>query len=122
MRPSMMKLFDKCKTKQFGLLLIIVGAFIPSILYPFTSITTSAALVKVGFAMKGVVYDPRLRDLEIVIVKGEWKKDSINSDGHYEGRLALPYRYTMAFGILLSFIGIGIVALYKNQRARGVSP
>jgi len=65
--------------------------------------------------MKGVSYDTSIQDLEIVVVKGEWKKDSKNDGGHYEGRLALPYRYTMAFGILLSFIGIGIVALYKNK-------
>lgn len=109
-----MKLIDKFKTKQFGVLFIIVGAFIPSILYPFTSITTSATIVKVAFAMKGVSYDTSLQDLEIVLVKGEWKKD--NGGYHYEGRLALPYRYTMAFGILLSFIGIGFVALYKNKR------
>src|SRR3972149_10578691 len=115
MRPSMMKLIDKFKTKQFGVLLIIVGAFIPSILYPFTSITTSATLAKVAFAMKGVSYDTSLQDLEIVLVKGEWKKDSKNGGGHYEGRLALPYRYTMAFGILLFFIGIGFVALCSNR-------
>ena len=110
-----MKLIDKFKTKQFGVLLIIVGAFIPSILYPFASMTESANLVAVYFATKGVSYDPSLRDLEIVLVKGEWKKDSKNK-GHFESRLALPYRYTMAFGILLFFIGIGFVALYKNKR------
>ena len=87
-----MKLIDKFKTKQFGVLLIIVGAFIPSILYPFTSITTSATLAKVAFAMKGVSYDTSLQDLEIVLVKGEWMKDSKNGGGHYEGRLALPYK------------------------------
>jgi len=112
----MMKLIDKFKTKQFGVLLIIVGAFIPSILYPFTSIATSATFAKVAFANKGVSYDTRLQDLEIVLVKGEWKKDSKNGGYDWEGRLALPYRYTMAFGILLSFIGIGFVALYKNRR------
>ena len=108
----MMKLIDKLKTKQFGVLLIIVGVFIPSILYPFTSITTSATLAKVAFAMKGVFYDTSLQDREIVFIKGDWKKDG----GHYEGRLAIPYKYTMAFGILISFIGIGFVAFYKNKR------
>ena len=98
-----MKLIDKFKTKQFGVLLIIVGVFIPSILYPFTSITTSATLAKVAFAMKGVSYDTSLQDLEIVLVKGEWKKDSKNGGGHYEGRLALPYKYTLT---LHKFLGI----------------
>jgi len=114
-----MKLIDKFKTKQFGVLLIIVGVFIPSILYPFTSITTSATLAKVAFAMKGVSYDTSLQDREIVLIKGEWKKDSKNGGGHYEGRLAIPYRYTLAFGILLAFIGIGIVVFHKDRKETG---
>ena len=111
-----MKLINKSKTKQFGILLIILGAFIPSILYPFSSLSSSATLAKVAFALKGVSYDTSLQDLEIVLVKGEWKKDNKNAGGHYEGRLAIPYRYTLAFGILLAFIGIGIVAFYKERR------
>jgi len=112
----MTKFIDMSKARQFGILLIIIGAFIPSILYPFTSLTGDAKVTKYVFATKGISYDTRLKDLEVVLLKGEWKKDSKNDGGHYEGRLALPYRYTMAFGILLSFIGIGFVALYKNKR------
>lgn len=107
----MMRLTDKLKTRQFGVWLVIVGAFIPSILYPFASVSTSATLLKVAFATKGVSYSTSLQDLEIVIVEGEWSKNEAAS-GHYEGRLAIPYRYTLAFGILLSFLGIGIVAFY----------
>jgi hypothetical protein len=110
-----MKLIDKFKTKQFGVLLIIVGAFIPSILYPFISLTREATVTEVAFAMKGVLYNTNLRDLEVVLVKGEWKDDK-KGVGHYEGRFAIPYRYTLAFGILLAFSGIGIVALYRNKR------
>ena len=112
-----MKFIDKLKIKQFGVLLIIVGVFIPSILYPFSSITTSATLAKIAFAMKGVFYDTSLQDREIVFIKGDWKKDGgKQGGGHYEGRLAIPYKYTMAFGILISFIGIGFVAFCKNKR------
>ena len=39
MRPMITKLIDMSKARQFGILLIIIGAFIPSILYPFTSLT-----------------------------------------------------------------------------------
>ena len=112
----MMKLIDKSKAKRFGILLIIIGAFIPSILYPFSSLSNSATILKVAFAMKGVSYDTSLQDLEIVLVKGEWKKDNKNAGGHYEGRLAIPYKYTLAFGILLAFIGIAIVAFHKDRR------
>ena len=111
-----MKLIDKSKTKQFGILLVIIGAFIPSILYPFSSLTRDAISVMGVFAMKGVSYDTSLKDLEIVLVKGEWEKDNKNGVGHFEGKLAIPYRYTLAFGILLVFIGIGFVAFYKDRR------
>ncbi len=110
----MIKLIDKFKTKQFGLLLIILGAFIPSIFYPFTSLTPAGLEAKVAFAMKGISYDTRLQELEVVLVKGEWKGE--RRGGYYEGRIAIPYRYPMALGILLAFIGIGIVAFYKNRR------
>jgi hypothetical protein len=110
-----MKIFDQFKTKRFGILLIIIGVFIPSILYPFTSITFSASLTKALFATKGVSWDTRIQDLEIVFIKGEWKEKDKDGGGYYEGRLALPYRYTVAFGILLCFFGIGFIAFYKNK-------
>jgi len=112
-----MKFIDKSKTKRLGVLLIIIGAFIPSILYPFTSLTRDADIMKMVFGLKGGSYDTSLQDLEIVLVRGEWKENNKNGGGHFEGRLALPYKYTMAFGILLSFIGIAFVAFYKNKRA-----
>lgn len=115
----MMKVIDKSKTKKLGILLIIIGAFIPSILYPFSSLTYSAFLTKVAFAKKGISYSTSLQDLEIVLIKGKWKKDNKKGGGHYEGRLAIPYRYPLAFGILLVFIGIGIVALNQNKKKTG---
>ncbi|MFC1651353.1 hypothetical protein ACFL2X_07260 [Candidatus Latescibacterota bacterium] len=111
----MMKLIRKRKAKHFGILLLIIGAFIPSILYPFTSLTTSATFVTATFASRGVSYNTSLKDLEIVLVKGEWKKDNIGSGSHYEGRFAIPYKYIISFGILLSFIGIGILALLQKN-------
>jgi len=114
----MMKLRRQFKTKIVGILLIIVGCFIPSILYPFSSITPKATLVKTLFAIKGVSYDTSLQDREIVFKKGQWKKDgSMIGGGHFEGRLALPFKYTMAFGVLLSFIGIGFVAFSKYAKS-----
>jgi len=120
-----MKLIEKFNLRQFGILLIIIGIFIPSILYPFTSSSKKSS---------------RLQDLEVVFVNGIWKAkqvfvreysglmtreereklpgyiDSKDGDGHYEGRIAFPYKYPMAFGILLTFIGIGFVALSKNNK------
>ena len=104
-----MKLIDKTKTKQFGILLIIIGTFIPLILYPFTSLTAEAMSLKVALLNERVLYDTNFRDLEVVLVKGAWKPPENNYKGYFEGRIAIPYRYTLAFGILLAFSGIGIV-------------
>lgn len=41
-------------------------------------------------------------------------EDSIDGDGHYKVSLALPYRYSLAVGIMFVFIGIGSIALSKN--------
>ena len=111
----MMRLFNKCKTKQFGVLLMIVGAFIPSILYPFTSLSKKAIFLTAISAVRGGSYDTNLQDLEIVFIKGEWNTHK-SKVGYFVGRFAFSYKYIMAFGILLFFIGIGIVAFCKNKR------
>ena len=49
-------------------------------------------------------------------MRGEPKKNSKNGGYDFEGRIALPYKYAMAFGILLFFIGIGFVSIFKNRR------
>lgn len=104
------------KIRKVGILLIIIGFFIPSILYPFTSVTIQSRLMQVAFANAHVYYDANhLRDLEVVLVEGVWKGSQ--SDGHFEGRYAVPYRYTIAFGITLVFIGISLFALYRKQKS-----
>lgn len=121
----MMKLIDKSKTKQFGVLLIIIGTFVPSILYPFTSLTHTAFLMEILFASRGVSSNTRLQDLEVVLVKGDSRLQGNQArenpylkirDDHCKSRFAIPYKYIVVFGILLAFIGIGIVAFYKNKR------
>ncbi len=78
------------KLKRLGILLIIIGVFIPLVAYPFTTLIT-----------KGMIRlaPTRPRYLEVVIVN-----------------IAIPYSYIMAFSITLAFIGIGIVALYQEKK------
>ena len=103
------------KIRKVGILLIIIGFFIPSISYPFTSVTRQARLMQVAFANSGIFYDANhLRDLEVVLVEGVYKGSQ--NDGHFEGRHAVPYRYTIAFSITLVFIGISFFALYRKQK------
>lgn len=107
------------KLKKLGIIVIIVGVFIPAILYPFTSLSSSAMLMQVLFATKGVVYQPGLKDLEVVLKNGNWIREG-DYIGHYEGRIAIPYRYTLALGITIAFLGIALVALTgkKNKKRR----
>ena len=98
------------KLKRIGIIFIVVGVFIPSVLYPFTSLTTDATLLQAAFGSRGVVYEPRLNDLGIVLKKGNWIKGG-NHQGHYEGRIAVAYHYTLAIGITIAFIGISMIAL-----------
>lgn len=115
----MLELMNKNKVKRFGVFLIIIGAFIPSILYPFLSLSYQASFAKVSLSMRGVSYDTSIRDFEISIVKGEWKEGNKNTRGHYEGRFAIPYKYIVSFGILLAFAGICIVAFHKDRMETG---
>ncbi len=107
------------KFKRIGIIAIIIGIFIPSVLYPFTSLTTSALLISGAFARNGVAYKPRLNDLEVVIKKGTWLVDK-NYQGHYEGRVAIPYPYAVAFGLTVVFLGIGLVVLAGQREAGSI--
>jgi len=106
--------------KRVGIALIIVGAFFPSVLYPFARPTTSASLMQIALATKGVRYEPRLNNLEIVIKKGEWEKTGKNT-GHFEGRIAVPYHYTVAAGVTAAFIGVCLMALTGKSKKRETS-
>jgi hypothetical protein len=110
-----MEHISNSKVKRFGILLIFIGAFIPSILYPFTSLSNSATLAKVAIALKGGSYETSMQDLEVVFMKGTWIENRKDVKGHYEGRLAIPYKYALALGILLAFMGIGIIVFHKEK-------
>ncbi|OGL45267.1 MAG: hypothetical protein A2W05_03955 [Candidatus Schekmanbacteria bacterium RBG_16_38_10] len=60
------------KLKRIGIIFIIIGAFIPSVLYPFASLTTSATLMQIFLGSKGAVYQPRLADMLATLFKGMW--------------------------------------------------
>lgn len=94
-----MSLIDKFKTKQFGMILILAGVFIPLMLYPFTTETTDALLMRYAYAKSRLPYDGTgMSGLNIVFFK-----------------IAIPYKYPVAFGIFLIFIGGCFVVLFKNK-------
>ena len=112
-----MRFVDKFNLRKFGIILVLWGAFIPPILYPFTSLTPLALLAKGLLAQRGVIYKTTISDLEILIKEGKPKlapKENLYYfAGEYDDRLAIPYKYPFAFGIVLFFIGI---TLNTNRR------
>lgn len=101
--------------KAIGIILTLLGLFIPSILYPFTTLTSSADVMRMAFASKGVQYSITIEDLEVVFREGEYREYK-KSGGRWEGRFALPYRYTLAFGIVICFAGMGILAFSRQKK------
>jgi hypothetical protein len=104
------------KLKRIGIIAIVVGVFIPSVLYPFVSVTNSATLKQIALGSRGVVYEPRMNELEIVFRKGTLIKDGYRK-GRYDGRIAIPYQYTLAIGITVAFLGICLIALGGKKKS-----
>lgn len=116
------------KRRKGGILLIIIGTFIPSVLYPFATLTTDATLRTIAFATARVLYKPRLNDLEIVLRKSDkphvdlsWLPDQPERNpyldvGIQHKKVAMPYNYTVALGITIAFVGISFVALSRKKK------
>jgi hypothetical protein len=90
------------KRRKVGILLIIIGTFIPSVLYPFTTLTRDATLMKVILVTKGRLYKSGLSDLEIVLRKS---RNPYLNVGNQHDKVAIPYNYTVALGITIAFVG-----------------
>ena len=116
-----MKFFSKFRARQFGLILIIVGLLIPSILYPFTSLNPEARLAAGLYASRGVTYERKIDDLQILIKEGKPKLDPKKNRyyfvGEYEDRLAIPYKYPLALGIAFIFIGVSFLVFGSKRKS-----
>ena len=91
------------KITRLGIVLLLIGLFIPSITYPYISWTNITIIVVSTGAKTGYTYEPTFRDYELVIVK-----DS-------NGNVAIPYKHIITFGIILSFIGLLTIELSFNK-------
>jgi hypothetical protein len=164
-----MKRINPEKHRQIGVILIIVGVFIPSTLYPFTSLTENGILLRIIGLDKGCNYNPRIEDLEIVFIKGSEEApapppapspepplsrnpapapksegSSVRKKLTYLGEsepaplpqkgfvhdldlnkgvpgaksrdIKISYKYPLALGILLVFMGVSILALVHRKK------
>lgn len=89
----------KASNPKLGILFIILGVFIPSILYPFSSLTREATGLSFLAMNKEFTYQPNFRDLETVF--------------------AVPYKYAIAFGVIFVFLGITILAFSDKKQEWG---
>lgn len=112
----MINYYCKFKTKQLGILLVIIGIFIPLILFPFITVSPSSMVEYAILSKVGIHYNLNLKDYEIVIIGGKYNSNNKKNIAIPDGRVALPYKYPVAFGILLSFFGVTCIFLGKNIR------
>jgi hypothetical protein len=109
--------------KRIGIMFIVVGFFIPLVLYPFTELTKDVKeKADLLLAVRGVKYTPRLNELKIII-RDSYKK-SYTAYPPFRRRGDKPQRYTkeiealsvrypyiIALGLTFIFVGISIIVL-----------
>jgi uncharacterized membrane protein len=95
--------------KKVEIILVIVGIFIPLVMYPFTSFSESVeTLVLLDH------YHPRLVDLQVVINEGNFKQLE-NGYSYYENRCVFPYKYTIVLGMMMVFLGCILIAVRSSR-------
>lgn len=101
--------------KNLSKALMILGLFIPCVLYPFAS---APGLIREG----NVTLSSRVLDYEVVfregkLVPGDGDILSAILNSRYEGRWALPYRYGVAAGISIFFLGFALFVVRPGDNA-----
>ena len=91
------------KTTKIGIILILVGIFVPLVLYPFVT------LRKDNFVPNptGLYKEHYIGQSEIVLRKGCYIDETEEIFNH----TAIPYKYIISFGIAFIGIGTGIFGL-----------
>lgn len=99
-------------SRKIGIIFALLGLFIPSILYPFTEPTQEALKKQLMAISRGASIDLRLNDLEIVLKR----EDLRYNDPSKRMPFAIPYKYFVAVGITLIFIGFSFIFLTNPKR------
>lgn len=99
---------------RIGIILILIGIGIPLVSFPFA--TPSGILAFYPNTKT------RITDFEIVISKGElipgegYNASQRLATSHFEGRVAIPYKYLMSLGFFIILIGAGKTVLGRYER------
>lgn len=76
--------------KRVGIILFIVGMFLPILSYPFTKLTEDAQGLRTYALMRGGTYSISFRELEV----------------SFADNIVLEYKYVLFAGLLVSLVGI----------------
>lgn len=110
-------------SKKVGLILIIVGILIPSVLYPFTQLSVFAAPAQTVMTQNVFNRLSRWQDLEIVFIENGWYDGNNENKGQYIDRIAVPFYFIGITGITIFFIGIAFIVSAKiNKEIDGKDP
>lgn len=104
-------------SKKVGLILIIVGILIPSVLYPFTQLSVFAAPARTVMTQNVFTHLCHWQNLEIVFIESGWYQGYDENNGLYTERIAIPFYFIVITGITIFFIGIAFIvsAKFKNE-------
>lgn len=94
------------KYRKMGIILILFGLFVPSVLYPYASLSEDAQFRRQRAATMGGNYHARFSELEIII-KGE---------AYNREQKSVPYVYFLTAGTVLVFAGAAFILLSSNKQ------
>ncbi len=99
------------KAKKIGILIILIGLFLPTVTLPF--ITEFYPLPEVCLTSN---FFGNLGNMEIVFRPGQATEiDKAEATG-YRAKIAVPYRYIFALGVILVCAGTGIMVITSGGR------
>lgn len=104
---------DGTMKKNIGVISILIGVGFLLISILFSSGYSSEA----GF-MQSLSY------MEMVFIEGDYIKAEFGyqsgsyqmiTDGHYDGRVAIPLKYLVSISIIITLFGVGLTTLSKSN-------
>lgn len=93
------------KNKKVGIILVLIGLFIPIVLYPHITPKND------NYVYDIVTGKHKIGRSELVFRKGAY----ITETNECYRRIAIPYKYFISLGITLVFTGVGIITGFQQS-------
>ena len=99
------------KAKKIGIILILVGLFLPTATLPF--ITEFHPLPDVCLTSN---FFHNMGNMEIVLRSEQVLTPDNPQRTNYKGKIAIPYRYLFTLGVSLVCAGMGTIVLLRGEK------